>query len=288
MPRSRTHTQRAFTAMVQRCIQHAVPPEELEVIFAEIGNPLFSGKLAQKDQGIVFLLSGKQQVRFYANGQLGDQTFSTRHIFFMDQDCPSQCAWKYPCQRLGIVLNATRMGMSWNRHVTPGDTQAPDLWYQHTQPLPTELKLLFDLMASRRDAQVNSMLSRSIRRLILEAVAELLANEYPNTNDPTDHYRHICRYIDESLDQPIDRKMIASLFHLLPDYISRIFKRKGIGFSDYLESRRIDRARILLTDTQLPINQIAAMCGYQYVSYFIRAFRKYHHMAPGTYRKTSQ
>jgi AraC-like DNA-binding protein len=258
------------------------------VVFAESGDPLFSGKLAQKDQAIVFLLSGKQQVRFYTNGQLAHRTFTTRHVFFMDQGCPSQCSWKYPCQRLGIVFNNTRLGMSWNRHVTPDDAQAPDLWYQHTQPHATELKLLFDLMAHRRHAAGNSMLSRSIPRLILEAVAELLANEYPNTNAPTDHYRDICRYIDESLDQPIDRKMIASLFHLHPDYISRLFQRKGIGFSDYLESRRIDRARVLLTDTQLPINQVAGMCGYRYASYFIRAFRKHHHMAPGNYRKTSQ
>lgn len=285
MPVGREHIRHAFGAIVQRCLNHTIQPQNRQVIFPELGDPLFSGRTQQEDQIFVILLNGKQQVRHYLNGQLTHTTFTTNDIYYMDTDCPGKFEWKHRCERFGIAVNTARISMSWNRHIPPpNEAKIPDLLYQSHQVPPRDLALLFDLMGARRDAQANSKLTGHIAQLILLAASELLSKPQPIITDPMDHHRLICDYLDKNLDQPLDRKTVSGFFHLHPDYISRIFQREGLGFSDYLESRRMLRACELLKITRLPIGQIAQMCGYRSSGYFIKIFRKHHRMPPGSYR----
>jgi AraC-like DNA-binding protein len=287
MPLGREHIRHAFAAIVQRCLHHALPVISRKVLFAEPGDPLFSGRTRQEDQIFVMLLAGKHQVRHYSNSQLTHTTFNTSHVYFMDTDCPSKFEFKHPCQRFGIAVNPARISMSWNRHTPPDDAKIPDLLYQSHQVPPRVLALLFDLMASRRDAADDSVLASHVAHMILLAIAELLTKPQPTINDPVDHHRLICDYLDENMDQPLDRKTVSAFFHLHPDYISRLFAREGMGFSEYLESRRMLHAGELLKGSQLPINRIAQMCGYSSSGYFIKVFRKHHQMSPGQYRHHS-
>ena len=285
MPIGREHIRHAFGAIVQRCLNHPIAIQKRHLIFPEPGDPLFSDKTQQEDQIFVILLNGKQQARQYQDGRLRHITFDTNHVYFMDKDCPSRFEWQHPCGRFGIAINPTRVSMSWNRHTPPDDAKIPDLLYQLHQTPPREIALLFDLLATRRDAPTDNTLTCQTSHLILLAVAELLAKPQPAITDPLDHHRLICDYLDENLDQPLDRKTVSGFFHLHPDYISRIFQREGLGFSDYLESRRMLRACELLKVTRLPIGQIAQMCGYRSSGYFIKIFRKHHDLSPGNYRK---
>jgi len=45
----------------------------------------------------------------------------------------------------------------------------------------------------------------------------------------------------------------------------------------------MDKAKKLLVESDLKVNEIAEQIGYQ-PSYFIRLFRKYENMTPGQYR----
>lgn len=285
MPLGREHIRHAFAAIVQRCLQHAMPVSQRKVLFAQPGDPLFSGRTRQEDQIFVMLLAGKQQVRHYINHQLTHTTFTTSHVYFMDTDCPTRFEWKHPCQRFGIAVNPARISMSWNRHTPPDDAKIPDLLYQSHQVPPRALALLFDLMACRRDVPDDNALTSHIAYLILLAVAELLAKPQPTITHPLDHHRLICDYLNENLDQPLDRKTVSAFFHLHPDYISRLFAREGLGFSEYLESRRMLHAGELLKSSPLSIDRIATMCGYSSSGYFIKIFRKHHGMPPGKYRR---
>lgn len=59
MPLGREHIRHAFAAIVQRCLHHALPVTHRTVLFAEPGDPLFSGRIRQEDQIFVMLLAGK-------------------------------------------------------------------------------------------------------------------------------------------------------------------------------------------------------------------------------------
>jgi AraC-like DNA-binding protein/HAMP domain-containing protein len=76
----------------------------------------------------------------------------------------------------------------------------------------------------------------------------------------------------------------AETFHTTPFTLSKAFKQvNGINFIDYLTLLRIEKAKELLSNTDMKVNEIAEHIGYQ-PSYFIRLFRKFEDMTPGQYR----
>lgn len=73
-----------------------------------------------------------------------------------------------------------------------------------------------------------------------------------------------------------------------PFYLSKSFKQvTGKNFIDYLTELRMDRAKELLRETELKINDIADQVGYQH-SYFNRIFKKLEGMTPSRYRELSR
>jgi AraC-like DNA-binding protein len=70
--------------------------------------------------------------------------------------------------------------------------------------------------------------------------------------------------------------------------LSRAFKSvAGQNFIDYLTELRMGKAKELLRETSLKINDIAVEVGYQH-SYFTRIFKKQEGMTPGQYREMSR
>ena len=55
-------------------------------------------------------------------------------------------------------------------------------------------------------------------------------------------------------------------------------------FIEYLAEKRISKSKELLSETELPLSQIASEVGYQDTSSFIRRFRQKTGMPPGEYR----
>jgi two-component system, response regulator YesN len=78
---------------------------------------------------------------------------------------------------------------------------------------------------------------------------------------------------------------LAQMVYLSPNYISLIFKKEtGETITDYLTSIRIDRAKSLLKDTELLIQQVSEMVGYDDASYFSKVFKKVTGIHPLKYR----
>ena len=59
----------------------------------------------------------------------------------------------------------------------------------------------------------------------------------------------------------------------------------GYDISDYITHLRLEHAKQLLQDTDIPVTEIAMQSGYQNVSYFIRSFKKTYGVSPLKYRK---
>ena len=81
-------------------------------------------------------------------------------------------------------------------------------------------------------------------------------------------------------------KELCEQFHLSEKYISRYFKEHfHITLSQYITHLRLEHAKQLLQDTDIPVTEIAMQSGYQNVSYFIRSFKKTYGVSPLKYRK---
>ena len=97
--------------------------------------------------------------------------------------------------------------------------------------------------------------------------------QYLNT-----HYLEI-----ESMDQ------ICNDLHISKYYLSHVFKNyMGKPPMQYVTSLRINYAKKLLQETDLPATEVGEMCGYSDHALFFKAFKKIEEMTPIAFRKQAQ
>ena len=105
------------------------------------------------------------------------------------------------------------------------------------------------------------------------------------------------------------RERFAKLFHYLqthhtePQTVSEAAERVGLGrshfhalfreasgttFVRYLTRLRVDTARRLLEETDLPLTEVALASGFEQLAHFYRCFREHTGQPPGQYRYQNQ
>lgn len=101
------------------------------------------------------------------------------------------------------------------------------------------------------------------------------------------HKKNIVDYIDREYHNPdISLTMVAERFNLSETYLSSLFKEQtGINFSDYLELIRMDKAKKLLCESELPVGEIARQVGYSSANTFGRAFKRTHGVNATVFKK---
>ena len=92
--------------------------------------------------------------------------------------------------------------------------------------------------------------------------------------------------MNRHLFEEMSVQQVASAVSLSPSHFSRQFKtRTGYSPYEYIILRRIDKAKYLLTSTQLSVKEIAFATGYNSEENFIHSFRSNVGVAPGLFRK---
>lgn len=98
----------------------------------------------------------------------------------------------------------------------------------------------------------------------------------------------LIRYIQQYYAEPLTLEDLAQVFHYSTPYLSKHFRREtGSSIIDYLIRIRIEKATILLEQTNLSLKEIAGSVGYADVSYFIRMFKKQTGITPKQFRGQS-
>lgn len=93
-------------------------------------------------------------------------------------------------------------------------------------------------------------------------------------------------YIIDNLDKPITVKNVAEHLHISERHLSRIFNQElGQSFSTFIRKERIRKAGILLSESNIPIKDIAEQTGFSSVHYFTNVFSKEMDMPPGQFRE---
>lgn len=95
----------------------------------------------------------------------------------------------------------------------------------------------------------------------------------------------LVNYLQQNYREDIDFSAIAGQYHFSSAYLSKIFKEHtGISPSKYLNDCRMNAARKLLRDTELPIKDIAIQVGYSDPLHFSRNFKTATGLSPAQYR----
>ncbi len=96
-------------------------------------------------------------------------------------------------------------------------------------------------------------------------------------------------YIDENLGEKLTDDILSEKFFLSKYYLIRSFKKAfGVTPIKYHENKRMERAKELLSSTDMPTKKIGELLGYFDDIYFARVFKKNCGMSLSEYRKESK
>lgn len=99
----------------------------------------------------------------------------------------------------------------------------------------------------------------------------------------------IIKYLDSRLQEKVYIKELASMAHMSERNFQRIFnKALGISPRRYVLQARLQKASQLLSETDLPVADIAIMTGFSDSNHLIKNFRKSFGSTPYKYRNASR
>jgi len=98
--------------------------------------------------------------------------------------------------------------------------------------------------------------------------------------------RRVIDYIEENLDGDLSLEAMAAEVDISPIYLARAFKA-AVGQSPhrYVLSRRVERAKELLRNTELPVVDVALSSGFSSQSHLSYWFQRYVGVSPAAYRQ---
>jgi len=147
---------------------------------------------------------------------------------------------------------------------------------------------------------VNDYILKPIDRIELALAlhsAQDLVNKHKNSNQTEEKnqrkkerkvIRRAKEYIENNIHEQISLHYVADLLQLNYQYFSALFKMEtGYTFSEYVTNVRIEKAKQLLSQTNMKIYNIASMCGYSNVKHFMNVFKKSTGMTPSEFRDNS-
>lgn len=98
----------------------------------------------------------------------------------------------------------------------------------------------------------------------------------------------IIDYINMHIDEKLTLNETASVFGITPNYLSLIFKKESnIGFSEYITSRKISKAKQMMAAGNYKIYEVADQLGFENAFYFSKVFKKVEGCSPREYLQTN-
>jgi AraC-like DNA-binding protein len=92
-------------------------------------------------------------------------------------------------------------------------------------------------------------------------------------------------YVEEHYHEIIRLGDLAEMIGFSEGHFARTFRKKfGMTFVQYLTEYRIQQSKKLLSDTQIPVEQIAYRVGINSYSYFCTCFKNTCGLSPRSYR----
>ena len=105
-------------------------------------------------------------------------------------------------------------------------------------------------------------------------------------NDTIRPVRKAKEYIQNHFSDPLTLEEVSEMVGLSTAYFSALFKKtEGEGFAKYLINVRMEQAKLLLRESNLPVTEICRKVGYNDPKHFTHTFEKAAGVKPSTYRK---
>ena len=144
-------------------------------------------------------------------------------------------------------------------------------------------------MAKNDEKKLEIAVQIKTKIILLQFILHMWENGFIIENDKSGRNtveKEMISYIQQSFTGEISLKEFGEQFHLSEKYASQYFKKHfHITLSKYVTYLRLEHAKQLLQNSDIPVTEVAMLSGYQNVSYFIRSFKKAYGVSPLKYRK---
>ncbi|MBW4083832.1 AraC family transcriptional regulator [Paenibacillus sp. S150] len=135
-----------------------------------------------------------------------------------------------------------------------------------------------------------SLMIRLLFAELLLRLSRLRREQQQASQQPSQLYvRRAIEFLHQNYDRGIQVKEVAAEVSLHPGYLHRIFRaHTGRTLTDYLNMLRMEKARMLLGQSEIPVAEIADYVGIGSRQYFHLLFRKYTGCTPVEYRNSME
>ena len=203
------------------------------------------------------------------------------------------------------VQQALQVLSGWIDRIAAAEAATPDVLRRW---VTAEIMYALDVSGRRRLADGSVDWFDAFSRLSLEELMEMsaihdrsylllwlqrLLDRIVDVNTTTSAGRHVLalveKYIDEHFADDLRLSTLAAEVYVSPYYISHLFQReRGTTFLKYLTGVRMQRARELLADTDVPVEAVSARVGYGSSKRFRTLFKRTFKVSPSEYRNQHQ
>jgi AraC-like DNA-binding protein len=146
---------------------------------------------------------------------------------------------------------------------------------------------LFDLknVKKERDSLAQALMNKT-KQLQRATKALSSADIKP---EPRDIIHDLVEYLDNNFNQTYDRIKLAERFKLNEDYMGQLFKKvTNTNIANYINTKRIEAAKLLLKETDSKVIDIAFHVGFDNLTYFYRHFKKHTGFSPIEYKRMTR
>jgi AraC-like DNA-binding protein len=182
------------------------------------------------------------------------------------------------------------------RELCGPDWKPVEAWFAHRQPDDVEPFRRYFGVVLRFDAEQNALVFSSswlkrpvpvvhpdVRRLVQKQIDAL---EAQHGDDFPEQVRVVLRAALITGDTNAER--VASLFSMHQRTLNRRLNMYGTGYHELVEEMLFEMARQMLSDSDLPVSEIATVLHYADARSFIRAFRRWSGATPARWRGTQK
>ncbi len=164
------------------------------------------------------------------------------------------------------------LGLSGAKYTADADTGSLDLLFKR-------------LLAAAGDPIGQERCSALLYEYILLAREQLLVPSKERSGGSS-MIKPALELIESSYMRDLTLAELSEKAGVTPQHFCRVFKAKlGVRPLEYIARLRISKSKQLLTETDLPVGEIALRVGYRDQTYFGVVFKRYEGVSPGEFRR---
>ena len=237
---------------------------------------------------LVTAASGPVDITYRINGRVISRHLQEKGIFFLPPRRDCEVTLNTPLDSIHVYLRPELFSGSEDKAQNSDFGLLPLLG--EPEPLTSNLLAVVEEMVREGDTS-SSLLADSISHAIANRLVVLNARERKATcaverQLSPRSVRSIRDFVEANIADCIKLDDLAAICGVSAEYFIRVFKSSlGVSPHRYVVGVRIHHAKLLLTDPNIALAEVARRCGFAHQQHFTNTFRRMTGLSPGAYRR---